>query len=92
MTCDQDEVEVEVFNLTAVRIQAPLVALSVGTEVCPSCSLLLCAAMFFAACTKRSLDESLILDAGLRDGVGQRSEPSISGWCRVWPQVPLESA
>uniref|UniRef100_A0A9J8ASA8 Uncharacterized protein n=1 Tax=Cyprinus carpio carpio TaxID=630221 RepID=A0A9J8ASA8_CYPCA len=32
----QDEVEVEVFNLTAVRIQAPLVTLSVGTEVCPS--------------------------------------------------------
>lgn len=67
------------FNLTAVRIQAPLVTLSVGTEVCPSCSLLLCAAMFFAACTKR--DESFILDAGLRDGEGQRSEPSVSGWC-----------
>ncbi|XP_052434204.1 nuclear pore membrane glycoprotein 210-like [Carassius gibelio] len=29
----QDEVEVEVFNLTAVRIQAPLVTLSVGTEM-----------------------------------------------------------
>ncbi|ROL47864.1 Nuclear pore membrane glycoprotein 210-like [Anabarilius grahami] len=33
LTFVQDEVEVEVFNLTAVRIQAPLVTLSVGTEM-----------------------------------------------------------
>lgn len=30
----QDVVELEVFNLIQVRIQAPLVTLSVGTEVC----------------------------------------------------------
>ncbi|KAL1259420.1 hypothetical protein QQF64_009997 [Cirrhinus molitorella] len=33
LTFLQDEVEVEVFNLTSVRIQAPLVTLSVGTEM-----------------------------------------------------------
>ncbi|XP_067305787.1 nuclear pore membrane glycoprotein 210-like [Pseudorasbora parva] len=33
LTFVQDEVEVEVFSLTAVRIQAPLVTLSVGTEM-----------------------------------------------------------
>ncbi|KAF4103256.1 hypothetical protein G5714_016139 [Onychostoma macrolepis] len=33
LTFLQDEVEVEVFNLTAVRLQAPLVTLSVGTEM-----------------------------------------------------------
>ncbi|XP_050987544.1 LOW QUALITY PROTEIN: nuclear pore membrane glycoprotein 210-like [Labeo rohita] len=33
LTFLQDEVEVEVFNLTAVRIQAPLVTLSIGTEM-----------------------------------------------------------
>ena len=32
----QDEVEVEVFELTGVRIQAPLVRLTVGTEVRPT--------------------------------------------------------
>ncbi|XP_055766807.1 nuclear pore membrane glycoprotein 210-like [Salvelinus fontinalis] len=33
LTFAQDEVDVEVFNLTGVRIQAPLVKLSVGTEM-----------------------------------------------------------
>ncbi|KAM6968324.1 nuclear pore membrane glycoprotein 210-like [Aplochiton taeniatus] len=33
LTFAQDEVEVEVFNLTGIRIQAPLVRLSVGTEM-----------------------------------------------------------
>nr|XP_055065920.1 nuclear pore membrane glycoprotein 210-like isoform X1 [Misgurnus anguillicaudatus] len=33
LTIAQDEVEVEVFNMTGVRIQAPLVTLSVGTEM-----------------------------------------------------------
>ncbi|KAJ8005033.1 hypothetical protein DPEC_G00142440 [Dallia pectoralis] len=33
LTFAQDEVEVEVFNLTGVRIQAPLVRMSVGTEM-----------------------------------------------------------
>ncbi|KAL6489352.1 hypothetical protein MHYP_G00030930 [Metynnis hypsauchen] len=33
LTFAQDEVEVEVFSLTAVRIQAPLVQMSVGTEM-----------------------------------------------------------
>uniref|UniRef100_UPI003AAF04EC nuclear pore membrane glycoprotein 210-like n=1 Tax=Centroberyx gerrardi TaxID=166262 RepID=UPI003AAF04EC len=33
LTFAQDEVDVEVFNLTAIRIQAPLVRLSVGTEM-----------------------------------------------------------
>ncbi|XP_063055613.1 nuclear pore membrane glycoprotein 210-like isoform X2 [Engraulis encrasicolus] len=33
LTFAQDEVEVEVFELTAVRIQAPLVRLTVGTEM-----------------------------------------------------------
>ncbi|KAL7886679.1 hypothetical protein AOLI_G00044000 [Acnodon oligacanthus] len=33
LTLAQDEVEVEVFSLTAVRIQAPLVQMSVGTEM-----------------------------------------------------------
>lgn len=70
----------EVFDLTAVRIQAPLVTLSVGTEVCPSHAHYYCVQpCFFAACIRRGLDESFLLDAGLRDGEGQRSEPSLSG-------------